>query len=81
MKAILVKTLLGVGMDKDTIMVAKSEGVASLVRRIVDLPKEQPAMALAKLLCHKNGWSTDLCYGFLPNGDEVFCFRNGGRMG
>jgi len=78
-KAIIVKTILGLGMDVPSVMVASCEGVPPLLRKLTDLPKEQPAMALAMLLCYKNRWSNDLCYGFLPNGDEVFCFRNSGR--
>ena len=74
-KAILVQ--LQVAGDSSTaVMLATCMGERSIERSIRDLPSKQPALALAKLLCHQNDWTIDLVYGLLPNGDEVFCFRN-----
>jgi len=77
-KAIQVR--LEVGNDSQpSVMSAHCIGERPIERRVVDLPPEQPAHALALLMCHQNSWSTDLVYGLLPNGDEVFCFRKSGR--
>lgn len=74
-KAIVV--VLTVGTDvAPSKMTASCMGERAIERRLCDLPKEQPAHALALLLCHQNKWRTDLVYGLLPNGDEVFCFRS-----
>ena len=71
-----IQVVLEVGTDsRPAVMVAHCIGERSIERKIVDLPPEQPARALALLMCHQNGWATDLVYGLLPNGDEVFCFR------
>jgi hypothetical protein len=72
-----IQVTLVVGTDtKPAFMVAHCIGERSIERKIVDLPPEQPARAIALLMCHQNKWSGDLVYGLLPNGDEVFCFRN-----
>jgi len=72
-----IQVVLEVGSDsKPAVMSAHCIGERSIERRIVDLPPEQPAHAVALLMCHQNKWSTDLVYGLLPNGDEVFCFRD-----
>lgn len=55
-------------------MVAHCIGERSIESLLTDLPKGQPARALALLMCHRNKWESDLAYGLLPNGDEVFCF-------
>jgi len=62
--------------SKPAVMVAHCIGERSIERKLTDLPQGQPAMALALLMCHQHGWNTDLVYGLMPNGDEVFCFRN-----
>lgn len=72
--AILV--VVEVGTGQPSVMVASSLGVRTIERKLDDLPIEQPAKALALLMCHQNEWSLDLVAGILPNGDEVFCFRN-----
>ncbi len=59
-----------------TVMIASCMGERSIQRYITDLPDKQPAHALALLMCHQNKWPSDLVYGLLPNGDEVFCFRS-----
>ena len=60
-------------------MTASCIGHRSIIRALRDLPIQQPAHALAKAMCHRNGWSVNLVHGLLPNGDEVFCFRHSGR--
>lgn len=77
-KAIQV-TLEGGTTSEPTTMSASCIGERTIVRSLIDLPKEQPAHAIALLMCHQEGWPTDLVYGLLPNGDEVFCFRESGR--
>ena len=77
-KAIQVKLEVHAGSDATT-MSASCIGERTIVREVCDLPSEQPAHALALLMCHQNKWPTDLVYGLLPNGDEVFCFRINGR--
>lgn len=57
-------------------MVASSLGARTIERKLTDLPIEQPARSLALLMCHHNKWDASLVAGVLPNGDEVFCFRN-----
>lgn len=74
-KAILVVLTVGT-VECPAVMTASCMGERSIERKLVDLPTKQPAYALAKLLCHQNNWTVDLVYGLLPNGDEVFCFRN-----
>ena len=76
MRAITVALVLGTD-DKAAHMVAQCMGVRTIERPIIDLPAKQPAYALAMLMCHTHNWSTDLCYGLLPTGDEVFTFRIG----
>ena len=77
MNAIQVHIEVGdTASGKPTKMIATCMGERTIERRIVDLPTKQPAHALAKLMCHQNSWPVDLVYGLLPNGDEVFCFRN-----
>lgn len=56
-------------------MVATCMGERTIVRNMCNLPVAQPAYALARLMCHQNGWCVDLVHGLLPNGDDVFCFR------
>ena len=78
MKAILVKFL----PHTDTLHArykAMADGVPPLIVSVYALGTSQPAHAIARLLCHKYGWSIDLAGGELPNGDEVFCFRKQGR--
>ena len=78
MKAILVKHL----PCTETLPArykAIAEGVPPIVASVTSLGTNQPAYAIARLLCHKYGWSIDLAGGELPNGDEVFCFRKQGR--
>ena len=78
-KAIRVVLTIGTP-NKHAVMVAYCIGERTIQRKLVDLPVSQPAHALAKLMCHQNKWiDNDLVYGLLPNGDEVFCFRNNGR--
>jgi hypothetical protein len=72
-KAIVVKL---VKQGDKLVMRASSIGERGIQRDTLDLPTKQPAHALALLMCHRNGWATDLVYGLLPNGDEVFCFRH-----
>lgn len=74
-KAIVV-TLEVTKADKPAVMVAQAIGERSIERRLSDLPTEQPARALALLMCHLNKWESNLVYGLLPNGDEVFCFSS-----
>ncbi len=75
-----IQVVLEVSTDcEPATMTASCIGERTIVRRICDLPPEQPAHALALLMCHQNKWPTDLVYGLLPNGDEVFCFRINGR--
>ena len=74
MRAIVVELILGTD-DKPAHMLAHCMGVRTVERKITDLPVAQPAHAIAMALCHENGWSTDLVYGLLPDGNEVFCFR------
>ena len=70
-----IQVCLEVGSsDKPAHMVAHSIGERSIERKLTDLPIGQPARALALLMCHRNKWESDLAYGLLPNGDEVFCF-------
>lgn len=57
-------------------MVASSLGARTIERMLDDLPSGQPAKALALLMCHHNKWDACLVAGVLPNGDEVFCFRD-----
>lgn len=71
-KAILVQ--LQVAGQLST-MTASCMGEDTLEYNLRDLPAEQPAYALARIMCHKNRWPDELVYGLLPNGDEVFCFR------
>jgi len=78
-KAIRVVLTIGT-VDKPAVMVAYCIGERAIQRNLADLPTKQPAYALARLMCHQNKWvDIDLVYGLLPNGDEVFCFRNNGR--
>jgi hypothetical protein len=74
-KAILVQLQVA-GDSSTSVMIASCMGERSIQRSIHNLPSKQPAHALAKLMCHQNNWTVDLVYGLLPNGDEVFCFRN-----
>lgn len=74
-KAIMVELVVGTDA-KPAHMVAYCIGERTIERRIVDLPAEQPALAIAKLMCHDHKWSMDLVHGLLPDGNEVFCFRN-----
>ena len=60
--------------SKPAVMVAHCIGERSIERKLTDLPSGQPARALALLMCHRNKWESNLAYGLLPNGDEVFCF-------
>jgi len=62
--------------SKQAVMIAHCMGERSIERKLADLPDMQPARALAQLMCHHNKWELDLVAGILPNGDEVFCFRN-----
>ena len=78
MKAIVVRAIPR-GSVKPTHYAAKADGVALLIRSADSLGTQQPALTLAKCLCHKYGWSLDLVGGELPSGDEVFCFRHPGR--
>jgi len=73
-RAIVVELIVGTDV-KPAHMLAHCMGIRTVERRIVDLPPEQPAYALAMSVCHVHGWSTDLVHGLLPNGNEVFCFR------
>ncbi len=73
-KAILVHLCI-----ESSRMIASCMGERTIVRNLCDLPVKQPAHAIAMAMCHENGWVTDLVYGLLPNGDEVFCFRISGR--
>ncbi len=75
-KAIVVKLEIG---DDGQNMSTHCLGERTIVRAVTDLPVQQPAYAIAQLLCHQHGWTTDLVSGLLPNGDEVFCFRDSGR--
>ena len=78
-KAILVQLQVA-GDSSSATMTASCMGERAIQRRTCDLPKKQPAHALALLMCHQNKWKeSDLVYGLLPNGDEVFCFRASGR--
>ncbi len=77
-KAILV-TLQCENAGTPATMTASCMGERSIVINMCDLPEMQPAHAIARAMCHRNGWVTDLVYGLLPNGDEVFCFRISGR--
>lgn len=74
-KAILVQLQVA-GDSSSATMTATCMGERAIQRRTCDLPAKQPAYALALLMCHQNSWATDLVYGLLPNGDEVFCFRD-----
>lgn len=81
MYAILVTISIPSSSSASSTMIATCHGCIPMVRKLSDLPLGQPAHALAKLLCVKNKFSTDLVAGVLPNGDEVFCFRQTGRIG
>ncbi len=70
----MVELIVGTD-DKPAHFLAHCMGARTIERRIVDLPSKQPAHAIALLMCHDNGWSTDLVNGLLPDGNEVFCFR------
>ncbi len=73
--AIQVAVVMGSSGQPST-MVATSLGARTIERRLEDLPVAQPAKALALMLCHLMEWDASLVAGILPNGDEVFCFRN-----
>ena len=74
MRAITVALVLSTDAKQEH-MVAVCMGVRTIERYVDTLPVNQPAYALAMLMCHQNGWSTDLCHGLLHTGDEVFTFR------
>ena len=74
-RAILVTLVLPTDSEPAH-MVASCMGVRTIERRTVDLPAQRPAYALAISMCHSNGWPIDLVQGLLPDGDEVFCFRD-----
>ena len=72
-----IQVIVEVGSSgQPSVMVASSLGARTIERKLEDLPTGQPAKALALLMCHQNDWHLDLVAGILPNGDEVFCFRN-----
>jgi len=77
-KAICVVLEVGTG-GNPSVMSASCIGERTIVRKVCDLPEQQPAHAIALLMCHQKKWPTDLVYGLLPNGTEVFCFRESGR--
>ena len=76
-------------MDKRTIVVqhipataysreryiAQAAGVLNVVTLACYLPYKQPELAIARNLCHLNGWTDNLVGGVLPEGDTVFTFR------
>lgn len=77
-KAIQVELVIGTD-TKPAHMVAHCIGERSIERKLATLPLKRAAYALAKLMCHQHDWPMDLVYGLLPNGDEVFCFRDSRR--
>ena len=74
MRAILTELILGTD-TKPAHILAHCMGVRTVERAIKDLPAKQPALAIARLMCHEHKWSMDLVHGLLPDGNEVFCFR------
>lgn len=70
MKAILVRRLPATN-TRPSRWKASAEGVPPVVLSSYNHAPREAAL----LLCQRQGWSTDLIEGGLPNGDFVFCFN------
>jgi len=77
MKAIVTKYLSATNSRGSRIK-ASAEGVKSIIAPLdYELDDEVNHESVALKLCEKNGWSTELVGGALPNGKGyAFCFAN-----
>lgn len=74
MKAIQV-TYHGPTNTRPSRVTARAEGVKPLTLSFsYDGDSLHPYRLAAQALCERQGWTGDLVWGGLPNGDYVFCF-------